>query len=44
MSERDPGLPELEPPPEAGPDLDPAGAADDELESEQPHTDTMVPT
>ena len=26
------------------PDLDPAGAADDELETEAPHTDTMVPT
>jgi hypothetical protein len=39
--------PELDPgedgPPVAGPELDPAGAGDDELQNEPVHVDTMVP-
>jgi len=35
---------EPEPPPEAGPELDPALADDDELENEPVHVDDQVPT
>ena len=46
MSERpeDPEeLLEPEPPPEAGPDLDPAGADDQDIAGPPPHIDTMKP-
>ena len=39
-----PETPEPEPPPESGPDDDPAGAEDDELENEPVHVDNQVPT
>jgi hypothetical protein len=44
MTER-PEVPdqEPEPPPEEGPELDPAGAEDDELENEPVHVDNQVP-
>lgn len=40
----EPVEPAPEPPPEGGPELDPAGAGDDELVNEPVHVDTMVPT
>ena len=46
MTER-PEVPDQEepiPPPEEGPELDPAGAEDDELENEPVHVDDQVPT
>ena len=42
--EEPPGDPDVVPPAEDGPDLDPAGADDDELANEPPHVDDQVPT
>jgi hypothetical protein len=39
-----PEPPDVIPPPEDGPDLDPAGAEDDELQNEPVHVDNQMPT